>query len=80
MTYYQWVEILSSAFGAIGTTILFINSYSVQPLEGAPFNSSALEEYNRLIKNKNINRMKFQRVGFGLICVSFILQAVSVFL
>ncbi len=80
MTWAQYAGLSSAALGVIGTIILFFGSYSVQPLEGAPFGSDALTEYNNRIKAKNASRLLRQRIGLGFLCLSFAVQAVSVFL
>lgn len=76
----QFVNLLSAAIGAAGTIVLFIGSYSIQPLEGAVFNSPEVEEFNARTKAKNKERIVIQRVGLALLCASFLLQAVAVFL
>lgn len=76
----QCVNLLSAAFGAAGTIVLFIGSYSTQPLEGAVFNSPQVERFNARIKAKNKARIVLQRIGLALLCVSFLLQAIAVFL
>lgn len=80
MTVAQYAELGSATLGALGTIILFFGSYSIQPLEGAPFGSGTLTEYNNRIKAKNANRLLRQRIGLGFLCLSFTLQAVAVFL
>jgi hypothetical protein len=80
MTGAQYAALSSAALGAIGTIILFFSSYSLQPLEGGVFGSDALTKYNNDIKIKNANRLLRQRIGFAFLCLSFAVQAVSVFL
>ncbi|MFM0726218.1 hypothetical protein PQQ53_21350 [Paraburkholderia strydomiana] len=80
MTPGQIVNLLSAANGAVGTIVLFVGSYAIQPLEGAVFNSPQVEKYNARIKCKNNARIVTQRVGLALLCLSFLFQAVAVFL
>jgi hypothetical protein len=80
MTCAQYAGLFSAALGAIGTAFLFFNSYSLQPLEGGIFGSDALTEYNKSIKRKNASRLLQQKIGFGFLCVSFVIQVVAVFL
>jgi hypothetical protein len=80
MTYAQYAGLFSAALGAIGTAFLFFSSYSLQPVEGGVFGSDALTEYNNRIKAKNVSRLLSQKIGFGFLCVSFVIQAVTVFL
>ncbi len=80
MTAAQCANLLAALFGASGTIFLFFGSYAFQPLEGAPFNSPELEQWNGRIKVKNRVRKTKQRIGLGLLCASFAIQAVAVFL
>ena len=78
MTWAQYVGLASAALGAIGTIILFFSSYSVQPLEGGIFGSDYLSEHNDRIKIQNANRLFWQRIGLGFLCLGFIVQAIAV--
>lgn len=80
MNQAQIAGLASATIGAVGTVILFFASYSVQPLEGAPFGSPILDEWNGKIKAKNASRVLCQRVGLAFLCASFAVQAVAVFL
>ncbi len=80
MTGAQYAGLSSAALGAIGTTILFFNSYALQPLEGGVFGSDALTELNNRIRAKNLGRLRQQKIGFAFLCVSFIVQAITCFL
>jgi hypothetical protein len=80
MTGIQYAGLCSAAFGAIGTAVLFRYSYTFQPKEGGVFGSNALTEFNNRIDTENRCRGKWQKVGLALLCLSFLIQAVGVFL
>lgn len=80
MTAAQYAALISAALGACGTIVLFFATYGFQPLEGGVFGSPELQEWNARIKAKNKERKIRQRIGLGLLCCSFAVQAVSVFL
>jgi hypothetical protein len=71
--------LLAAIVGAAGTAILFFNSWAIQPLEGGVLGSPGLTEYNNRIRAKNDRRLMWQKVGLGLLLLSFILQAISLF-
>jgi hypothetical protein len=77
MTYAQNAGLSSAVLGAIGTIILFFSSYAFQPLEGGVLGSDALTEFNNRIKAKNLRRHRWQLIGLGVLCLSFIVQAVA---
>jgi len=77
MTYAQDTGLASAVLGAIGTIILFFSSYAFQPLEGAVFGSPEITECNNRIKAKNRRRHRWQLIGLGIICLSFVVQAVA---
>jgi len=80
MTHGQIAGLASAILGAIGTIVLFFGSYSVQPLEGAPFGGPILDASNNKIKAKNASRILRQRIGLAFLCLSFAVQAFAVFL
>jgi hypothetical protein len=80
MTRVQYAGLGSAALGAIGTIVLFLNSYADQPLVGGMFGSPAITESNNRIRAKNLSRHKWQKVGLVFLGLSFSLQAVAVFL
>lgn len=80
MTLIQYVGLISAAFGTIGTAVLFFSSYVLQPLEGGIFGSPALIEHNNRIRNKNVCRLRQQKLGFAFLCAGFIVQAIGCFL
>lgn len=80
MTFIQWVQLGAAISGATGTIILFCSSYSLEPYEGGVMGSPEVYEYNELVKSSNRVRLRNQRIGLGLLCFSFVLQAFAVFL
>lgn len=77
MTGVQYAGLGSSILGAIGTTILFFNSYTLEPFEGAVFGSPSVTEHNNRVRIRNSRRLFRQRFGFALLCASFVVQAIS---
>ncbi|WP_199100846.1 hypothetical protein [Dyella sp. ASV21] len=80
MTCVQIAGLASAILGAIGTIILFFASFSLQPLEGAVWGGPAVDAENERIRAKNASRARRQRIGLALLCGSFFIQAVGVFL
>lgn len=80
MTETQYVGLCSAVFGAVGTIIMFLNSYSIQPQAGGVFGGPLVTEYNNGVRAKNARRIVWQRIGLGFLCFSFTVQAVAVFL
>jgi len=80
MTRIQYAGLSSAILGAIGTIVLFLNSYADQPLEGGVFGSDEITDSNNHIKAKNHSRHKWQKVGLVFLSLSFFVQAASVFL
>ncbi len=79
MTGLQITGLTSAILGAIGTIILFIGSYALQPLQGGFFGSDAIDNSNNQIKVKNVRRLLLQRTGLVFLCLSFSAQAISTF-
>lgn len=73
------LSLLSAFFGAVGTIILFKNSFSLEPTSGAPMNSDALREHNRLLKLKNQKRLRYQKAGLLCLLASFLLSGTAQF-
>ena len=74
------LTLLSAASGAIGTGILFANSYSLQPLEAVGgFYSEEKRLADETIKAKNNASLIYQRVGLAFLSASFLLQAITAF-
>jgi hypothetical protein len=80
MTTVQVANLVSSLFGAAGTTLLFFFSYTYIPLGGGAWGGPTLDAANAKTSAKNVIWKRKQRVGFGLLCVSFVIQAAAVFL
>jgi hypothetical protein len=80
MTHVQYAGLGSAALGAIGTIVLFRSSYAFQPLQGGVFGSPAIADRNNRIKTENHRRDKWQKTGLVFLCLSFVVQAVGVFL
>jgi hypothetical protein len=57
---------------------LFLSSYTLDPFAGAPFGSQELAKQNEDIRAKNASRTRWQRLGFAMLCASFIVQAMSI--
>jgi hypothetical protein len=77
MTFTQYEGLASAIFGAIGTAILYVNSYSFQGFSGGVFGSPEVTEYNNNIKVKNAKRYFWQKVGLVFLGVSFAVQGFS---
>lgn len=80
MTLAQWAALGSSLLGAVGTALLFFFSYTDEPYQGGVFGSPSVTKFNEDVKAKNKKWKLRQRTGFGLLCLSFLIQAWSVFL
>jgi hypothetical protein len=80
MTGLQYADLGSAALGAIGTIVLFRSSYAFKSLEGGVFGSAALTEFNNRVTAENRRRDKWQKTGLVFLCLSFVVQAVAVFL
>jgi hypothetical protein len=78
MTPDKYAALASTALGAIGTMILFLSSYTLEPFAGAQFGSQESVKQNEGIRAKNASRSRWQRVGFAILCASFIVQAMSI--
>jgi hypothetical protein len=75
-----YATLLSSVLGACGTSVLFFSSFTLEPREGAHFGSLEMDERNERIEARNNKRKIWQKIGLGLLCLSFVVQAVSVVL
>jgi hypothetical protein len=73
-------QLASAVLGFIGTGLLFFNSYSLQPREGAVWGSDAVTKENERITAMNHRRVLYQRTGFAFLSLSFIGQIAAVFL
>ena len=77
MTCVQCIGLVSAILGAIGTIIMFFSCYAFEPLQGGVFGSDSVTECNNRIKAKNRRRYTWQRIGLGVLCLSFVVQAVA---
>lgn len=77
MTWAQRTGLVSAILGAIGTIIMFRYSYALQSLEGGVFGSPEITECNNRINAENRRRHSWQRIGLGVLCFSFFVQAVA---
>jgi hypothetical protein len=57
---------------------LFLSSYTLEPFTGGPSGSEELAKQNEGVSAKNASRTRGQRVGFAILCASFIVQAMSI--
>jgi hypothetical protein len=80
MTTVQCATLFSALLGVFGTLFLFFGTYGLQSFEGGIFNSPAIQTLNEGIRAKNEARKVRQKIGLGLVCASFVVQAVTVFL
>lgn len=80
MSAVQCANFLSAILGAVGAGFLYYGSYSLQPLEGAPFNGPELEASNARTEAKNKIRKQRQKIGLVLLFFSFSVQVIAVFL
>lgn len=76
----QWTGLMSAMFGAAGTIVLFLSSYSLQPFEGATFGGPETNAENAKIRVANAKRVRNQRYGLVLLLCSFVLAGASVLL
>jgi hypothetical protein len=74
MTTVNMANLISALFGVVGTIVMFVGSYALQPSQGATFGSDAVTAANKEIRRKNKNRVVLQRTGLGLLCISFLIQ------
>lgn len=80
MTPAQCATLVSASLGFAGTIFLFFSTFGFQPLEGAPFNSGALQAHNARVKAKNKMRKINQWIGLVLLSLSFSVQAIAAFI
>lgn len=79
MTNEQIIQLWSALSGLAGTLILFLGSYSFQPMEGASWGGPMTNANNAKIRARNLIRKWVQRIGLGLLMVSFAIQIGAVF-
>jgi len=71
------LQVASSVIGFIGTLIMFFNAYNLKPTEGAVWGSAEVDEYNKKIERDNKRITIMQRLGMGLLTLSFFCQGIS---
>jgi hypothetical protein len=71
----HWATIVSAIIGIVGTALLFFYSNTDIPFEAATWGGPETHENNEKIAAKNRSRKLKQKIGFGLLCLSFIIQA-----
>ena len=74
------IALASALFGIAGTALLFFYSYTIEPTDGAVFGSAEVDASNAAINAANAHRTRMQRIGFALLCISFVAQGVGAFL
>lgn len=74
------MQIASTLFGFTGTILMFFNSYALIPYESAMFGSDEIIEHDRKVEQKNKRMLRNQKIGIGLLSLSFLLQLISYFL
>ena len=74
------IALVSALLGIIGTGLLFFFSYTLAPDDGAVFGSQEVNAANEIVRLQNLRRTLMQRIGFALLCISFMAQAIEVFL
>jgi hypothetical protein len=79
VTTEQVFQLLSAALGLTGTVVLFLGSYAFQPPVGSFFGGPDTNEKNARIRRANGRRKWAQRFGLGLLCLSFFVQGLAVF-
>jgi hypothetical protein len=67
--------IASAIIGIVGTALLFFYSNTDIPFEGATWGGPETQGNNERIAAKNKAWKLKQKIGFGLLCLSFIIQA-----
>ena len=80
MTLAQCLVLLSASSGAIGTFILFQNTYAFEPFSGGTLGGPKNDEWNARVRSETPRRRLWLKVGLGFLGVSFIIQAGSAFL
>lgn len=79
MTCAQVATLVAAGFGAVGSLVLYLNTYALQPIQGG-FAGPGTREYTAEVKAHNQRRTRWNRLGIGFLLVGFLIQAVSVFL
>ncbi len=73
------LQFASAAFGCLGTVLLFSFSYSLEPFEGGVFGSDSINAHNERVRVKNLTKLRVQKIGFAILCLSFLAQFGALF-
>jgi|GEM_PF-1501340 hypothetical protein len=73
------LQLASVVFGFIGTLAIFLFSYSLIPYQGGVFGSEKINKHNNLVKKKNCLYLVIQKIGMGMLSISFLLQGIALF-
>ena len=80
MTVAHYATLFSAILGFLASMFLFFGTYGFQTLEGSPMYGPEVVEWNDRIKAQNEQRRIRQKIGLVLLCISFAVQAATVFL
>lgn len=80
MTLAQYAALGSALFGAAGSVVLFFWSYTLQPFEGGVMGSLEVMAHNDRVRISNRRRLPMQRLGLGLLIISFVIQGAAAFI
>jgi hypothetical protein len=76
----QLLNLIAYIIGAIGTALLFFFSYTAFPSgAGVGYVGRETHKHFEAVEKKNKRWTLFQRIGFALLTLSFLLQIVAVF-
>lgn len=79
MTIVNTANLAAAFFGVVGTIVMFVGSHALESLEGGVFGSDQITAANNETRRKNKKRLLLQRIGLGLLCISFLIQAFASF-
>ncbi len=70
----EFIQLLSTIIGFIGTSAMAYASYGLEP---PPVAQCCPAEYEAIVNKKNNRRIKINKIGLLLLCLSFLLQIFS---
>lgn len=70
----EFMQLLPTIIGFIGTSAMAYASYSLEP---SPLAQCCTAEYEAAVNKKNNIRIKINKIGLFLLCLSFLLQIFS---
>ena len=73
------LQLASAVIGFAGTAMLFAFTHAERPYEGATWANDQTNARNDEIRRKNARDLRLQKLGFGLLCMSFGLQLGAIF-